>query len=340
MKYNRYLSMIMVLITVIFVFVSCMDGTGNKISNTSAPTNETPVQDTNILTENKFVPEPQNIVMIDRIYFNYETSICYAEHVIEAKYEGVEYYKRYCEYKFLVEKQYKGHIEEEYVYVQSVYSINSVSDTFGNFLTYKTYDTSFDKGESYILILDSVSWDIYDPHRPYLLSGDIIIPVENVSKSTMYGGQPLSEHSSMSKEDLSEYGLFIEYLKTRINEYDLSKEPVDVKVITSEKIEDVVENSDYIVKVKIVKADGYVFDEREERYSCEILTEYKGTLEDKSVRIHFFPGTVKVGKEYIVAINSITPNIDDLFYLSSKNSLFSVERENEIIELTGNTQNQ
>ncbi len=339
MRYNKYLAIIIVIVTMVLSVTSCAEKIESEMTNTSSQITETPdSQKTSILTNNGFIPNLNNIVMKDMIYFKYETCVHYANHVIQAKYEGVDYYKRYCEYKFLVEKQYKGHIQEEYIYVQNAYSITSVSAPSCS-LRYATYETSFTQGKSYILILDSGDLDIYDPHRPYLLMREIIIPVDDISKSTMYGGQPLLKHSSMSEEVLSEYSLFIEYLNSRIKEYDASEPPVDRKFIVSEKTDDVVSGSDYIIKIKIVDADDYIFDERVERYQCEILTEYKGEIDLNKVEINFFPGTVEVGKEYIVAINSISPNIDDLFYLSSKNSVFSLENETEIVEMIENIVN-
>lgn len=105
--------------------------------------------------------------------------------------------------------------------------------------------------------------------------------------------------------------------------------------IRSDKIEDIVALSPYILTVEI----GELFDRGRndwtdnDKYYVNIINELKGKVkEGTNIVIPFFPDTVTTGERYIVALD---PSSEDNFFwgLSSKNSVFDISRLDEILTL-------
>ena len=90
-------------------------------------------------------------------------------------------------------------------------------------------------------------------------------------------------------------------------------------------------DSDYVVRLKPKTQGDVLASGKTAIYDCEVIKQYKGILDTENIRVKFLLNTVDINSEYIVAINDSA--VSGLYILSSKNSVMSVDRENQILSL-------
>ena len=156
----------------------------------------------------------------------------------------------------------------------------------------------------------------------------------------MYG-EPLSEHSELKKLS-SEQELRDHILKV-ISEIDLSSKALysGDPYIKSTDMKSIIEGSEYVIKIKVERKE---FEGRENYnqniYRCIVTDSLSGELaKDEIINITFFPDTVCDGEEYIVAVDlRIDDRTPKLYHFSSKNSLFSTDQYDEIMQIINKAQ--
>ena len=171
----------------------------------------------------------------------------------------------------------------------------------------------------------------YEHGRYYPTSAGLYIPVTDISNSTMHGGESLLAHSELERlnteQELRDYILKIE----------LNSKPLYMgdPYILATDMPSIIEGSEYVVKVKI-QSQKYADSQHGNKdiYLCIVTESLIGDLErDEIIGVTFFPDTVSVGEEYILAVNLVldtaTPK---LYHFSSKNSLFSLSQYDQIKE--------
>jgi hypothetical protein len=103
----------------------------------------------------------------------------------------------------------------------------------------------------------------------------------------------------------------------------------------------IIEGSEYVLKIKVERKE---FEGRENYnqniYRCIVTESLSGEIaKDEIIDITFFPNTVCDGEEYIVAVNlSIDNRTPKLYHFSSKNSLFSIDQYDEIMQIINKAQ--
>nr|DAE45092.1 MAG TPA: hypothetical protein [Bacteriophage sp.] len=101
----------------------------------------------------------------------------------------------------------------------------------------------------------------------------------------------------------------------------------------------VIRKSKTIAKIKVLK-QKYAGNANinQNIYTCKVIEPLKGGVKaDEDVDIIFFPGTVTIGSEYVVALDEgILLDATMSYRLSSKNSLFSISGESNIKNLINN----
>lgn len=259
------------------------------------------------------------------VYSTFEEAIKSSTHIIKAKFEYYEEYDTYYSYLFKIEKQYKGNIEENYLYVYAEKCYVSVSskDYFFN------NSSEYVEGESYVLLLTR-HISVYNQNDRYLVVSGSFLPVNNLDSFGMYGDSNIKAHSDMSFIDLWSFKRFEKYLLKEIKKNPIHEEGYyGSDYIHSSDLNEIIENSGYVVRIKIIRQNLYAFDFDTEVCECEILKQYKGKIEKETVEIRFPLDTVHLDGEYIVALDS---SFISIYRFSSKNSLIDINRESDVLQ--------
>ena len=199
--------------------------------------------------------------------------------------------------------------------------------------SYSPSDMNYEVGKEYIFVLKYVV-GVYEEALSYCSpGGNIFLPVEDISNSTMYG-EALKNHSQLSKyNNLGQLISYItEYLQARPEQPTFVGNPY----IQSTDLATILKESPYVLRVELVKDMTESYNPTD-IFSCKVKEVLKGDAEvTPEVTVYFFKNTVKVGDEYIIALEPGYPDATDLFRFSSKNSLFTVDQQAEILQHLSN----
>ena len=263
----------------------------------------------------------------DIVYLTFEETIDAATNIVQAKYIEMEDLGTYYELLFNIEKQYKGNITEDYLYVYCEKSYVNVPekgyifDNLGEYIT----------GKSYILLLER-HVSVYYEHDMFLILSPTDLPVDTLKDLHIYGQETLTAHSSITESDTVTFQQFESYITNKVEESPLQgKSYYGTAYIDSSDIEIIVKDSDYVVRLKPKTQGDVLASGKTAIYDCEVIKQYKGILDTENIRVKFLLNTVDINSEYIVAINDSA--VSGLYILSSKNSVMSVDRENQILSL-------
>lgn len=263
----------------------------------------------------------------DIVYLTFEQTIDAATNIVQAKYIEMEDLGTYYELLFNIEKQYKGNITEDYLYVHCEKSYVNVPEKGYNFDNLGEYVT----GKSYILLLER-HISVYYEHDIFLILSGTYLPVDNLEKLHIYGQEALTAHSSIKESDTETFQQFENYITKKVDESPLKgKSYYGTAFIDSGDIEVIVKDSEYVVRLKPKTQGDGVASGKTAIYDCEVIKQYKGILDVENIKVKFLLNTVDMNSEYIVAINDSA--VSGLYILSSKNSVMSVNEENHILSL-------
>ena len=265
---------------------------------------------------------------IDTAYFTFEESMDIATNIVLAEYVGKEDKGRYCEFLFNIQKQYKGNLTENYLYVYRIKADVHIAEKGYSYNSLPNYV----EGKSYVLLLER-SISVYNEHDHFLPISGTLLPADNLNDLRIHGRQPLLSHSSMTKSDIKTFQRFESYITKRVKASSLpGKEYSGIPYIKSNDIETIVKESDYIVRLK-PKTQGDVLADATVICECELIKQYKGKINKELIEVKFFKNTVDIDSEYIVAMTETV--MTDRYVLSSKNSVMGVDKENQILSLLG-----
>lgn len=195
--------------------------------------------------------------------------------------------------------------------------------------SYSPADMNYEIGKEYIFIMQ-YTIGVYTEELSYCsVGGNIFLPVEDISNSTMRG-EALKKHAQITKyktvEQLVSY--ITEYLQARPEQPTFVGNPY----IQSTDLATILKESPYVLRVELVKDNTEYYNPTDIFY-CKIKEVLKGDAEVASeVTVYFFKNTVKVGDEYIIALEPSYEDATAHFRFSSKNSLFTVDRQDEILQ--------
>lgn len=163
------------------------------------------------------------------------------------------------------------------------------------------------------------------------VGANLHLPVSNLVQASIYG-EPLSDHSNLSiPADGAQ-----EYIENYFSSYDAGhlRPYTGTDYIKSDDIPTIIASSDYVLKVKLDEEVDEDIPKDRSNYNCTVVSVYKGDISPEDSTLIIFPkDSVTVGNEYIVALfDAGDTSSRRMFIFSSKNSLFDVSDENEILQ--------
>lgn len=240
--------------------------------------------------------------------------------VVTASLNKISERKNSREYDFSLTDTIVGSMSEVRFFVDEGYADVSVenSDT-----TYSTYDTQYEVGKEYILVLYKIS-SVYEERDKYMIAGDIFVEIDSADNITEYQRYHKAEKSPYkSVEEFSNYVRSVT---------DNSKERLiyGIPFTRSTKISEIVHASQYIVKAVVTEIENENPDRNRDTYICKVTERLRGSTKDQ-INIVLFKDTVSIGNEYLFLLNKDTE--DSLIYaLSSANSVVDVSKDKSIFD--------
>ncbi len=299
---------------------------GMACSNTSAPTS-TPKPTIIDLSAQATHSDRNTKVTIDTVSVPFEQVIKDATNVVKAECVQTVYDGKGYKHTFEVQKQYKGKLSDKQFYVE-FYPGAEVCIMDKGYSYIKS--NKFYPGNTYLLVL-GCNRSVYRAYNGYYFKEDICIPVENVSKASMYN-RPLHEYIDLTKTQAKSFHQVEQYIIKKCGESSSEGNYHGADYIRSEKLSDILTQSPYVLRLEIVSLvsdmaqSGFA-----ERYNCKVITVYKGHVQKEEVDVDFFPDTVSVGDQCIVAL--VDGTTAKYYQFSAKGSLISVDQEQEVLHI-------
>lgn len=250
---------------------------------------------------------------------DFDECISVATNIVSAKYIDAKQRGMYSDLTFEITEQLKGNIEEENIEEENIVVtvMNQYVEVMDTSIKYEQDYSKYSPGEEYVLILERHVSVYYDTDK-YLVIGDIFIPKKNISNSTIYGEENISNWVSEVDIEINNY----EAITSRIEKsVDMSPECgyYGTDYIHSDNIEDIKEQTEFIFEVKIVESTGGSENNNTESFNCEVLNCIKGEANGDVIEIIFIADTVEVGNEYRVMLSH--KGKANFYTLSSKYSV-------------------
>lgn len=270
-------------------------------------------------------------------YVTLEDCISEATDIVKAKCINVIEKPENVEYEFWVTENFLGENKDTNIFVfvqpEQMVEIISGSQKVNENDNYQE-NLKYTAGSEYYLILMKYI-DVYYDHDKYMVSYSApFIPAADISSSSMYG-ESLLKHSSAktlsTEEDLCAH------ITKCISEIDWSERSgyYGIPYITDTDTTAIIEKSTYILKIKITEQKYAEKKGNKNIYLCTVTETLKGEVkENETIGVEFFPDTISIGEEYIVALNDVDYTATPQTYIfSSKNSLFSTAEYENILEI-------
>ena len=281
--------------------------------------------------------ETLTITQLYARYVTFEDCISDATDIVKAKCIDVIESSKNVEYEFSVTESFLGESKGSniFVFVQPDQMVEIISgahkvnesDNYQENLKYSI------GSEYYLILMKHI--DVYYDHDRYMVAYSApFIPAADVSSSTMYG-ESILKHSSAetlkTEEDLREY------ITKCISDIDWSKKLgyYGIPYITNTDAATIIEKSMHVLKIKITEQKYANKSGNKNIYLCSVTETLKGTVKkDETIGIEFFPDTISIGEEYIIALNDVDyTSTPQTYIFSSKNSLFSTTEYESILEI-------
>lgn len=287
------------------------ESTAGETERVSTDTSETDASQEN-LTETM---GSQQMIYASVIPMTFEEYVANASNIVRAKYLGARVEGNLAYLSFEPLSQIEGQIEEETFNV--VRRLDTVYYSTTGEYRYTGDYSRYVVGEEYLLVLEKHVSVYYDCDRYYVL-GDIFIPKTLDAGATMLGYEELAQFVTAEENITSTYSEICDYIE------EIAKEnPGKSEYVESTDLQDIVEGSTYIFKVKVEKYEGGAESNNTERFYCTVSEQLKGIPDGDRVLIIFVADTVEIGSEYIVLLDKVDETA--IFYvLSSKNSVYPV----------------
>ena len=264
-------------------------------------------------------------------YMSFEELITASTDVIKGKCLGCEEQENYVIYTFEVLERYAGEDTQEPIHVYVPFRAISVAESD---ISYPTTDITYQTEKSYYLILERTI-DVYAEHDRYInVGGNIYLPAFNLEDSSLYG-QTITTHSKAA--NLTNEKELLSHITSVLSQRPSTdtKQYWGTKYITSNDTNKIIAESTHVLKVQIdTDITGRSIEDRNV-FVCTVLSSLKGDVTpNTAVSIVFPKNAVKIGDHYIVALYELPNNTPRHFVFSAKNSLFQVQQEELLKNLT------
>ena len=283
----------------------------------------------NITTPNPIVNGDNIYGVVNNIdnsmqYMTLEELCLHANEVVSARYLGGTIENGVCKLEFVIIERHKGVGNETSLHLTYQPSDNHIYDDY--------VFAPFEKGETYLLLLEKKSQTVYDKTDLYsFVSSQLVLSISNIANCSLYG-ESLEKHmksSNISAPQTTDQ--LINYI------LECSKNVPDEKsseliYIQSTDLNAVISGSDYVVKATVGNCRFTGSDGRVTHY-CTIESSYKGDLKVATeIEVLFPKDAVAIGDSFILIVNKFT-NTASSFILTSDNSIIDVSQEEIIIEI-------
>ena len=228
------------------------------------------------------------------------------------------------EYEFKVKQVLKGDIPADVIRVMQMKGYASLPTSVTSL---KIGGRIYEEGKEYILVMCQYDYVFQTELKYKLFPAAPYLPMKNLEESTLYG-EPIPELAENSS---------IEYITELIEQAKKSYEEFGYgfRYSTATDIPTIVEESDIVIKVKVLRITSDVPEDRTS-YICSVLEVLKedsiGELVGReNLEALLLKSSAKVGEEYVFLLNrdDATP----LFLASSRNSVFLSTDEEEVKEI-------
>ena len=197
---------------------------------------------------------------------------------------------------------------------------------------------SFFEDQKYLLLLRRHGKSVTNDEEVLFFASNFYIPLyDNVTP--IYGWAKWKDKDlkdsikDQTVKNAFNNGTFIDYIVEQVKDNPLI---IEHPYIESTDINDIINGSD-VLKVHINNLSVTSYDGTRETFSCNLLEALKGKQYTSSqISIAFEAGDVKVGQDYIVAVEAAENAGDSFFVVSSKNSVFELSEENNIKAIINN----
>ncbi len=266
---------------------------------------------------------------IDFAYYpTFEEDLIGATHIFFATFKGVYINTMdLVEYKFHVDQTLKGKKIDSIIYVDS--SVVGKCDLERTGLPFK-------KGDRYLLVVQRER-SLYKDHDIYYPPFYSIIPLDDLKSSTLFNVSA-NEFSNFNFNEKATAASLKHYIEKVISSDETKKAPefIGLNYTESNKLSDIVEASQYICQVKIIKSRSKGIIANSELVYCKMVKPIYGDFKADTIGnilvINFIADTVKIGEEYIVMLIK-GADTSKIYNISSKKSVRSVREYNRIVRL-------
>lgn len=261
-------------------------------------------------------------------YLSLEQIFYKATDIVEAKFVGAENNGMYVVNEFEVCKRYVGQETDDNILFYVERNLSSSTANNGVAYSYSTNDLVFEKGERYYLALRRYESVFYEQQIYLEIAGNLYIPASDVSKSFIYG-EPVTNHTD-SLNTLNTEQDIVNYINYQLEHNPNPQRALydGIKPTRSKDLKTIVNDSDSILRLRINESESKLDDR--ESFTCTVTSVLKGNCTYEKISVTFLKGTVKQGKEYIVALNEVE---GAYFTPSSRNSVFSTFKEKKIMKI-------
>jgi len=296
--------------------------------------------------ETEPLPEHSEIILEPERTFEYEyltfedTLLEFATDVVVAQYVRHRLFSdNITEFEFVVSERILGNAADRiFIYVRHTNA--NVSGGEMN-VTYEPGDLVFSPGVEYLLPLTAINSPYAMTHEDgFVFIRNIVVNLDDPQSSIMYS-EPLYLHiEGLDFNSRSNSRHQIEVYVENLTRDIISPR----EVIRSERIEDIILGSPYVLVVEI--SDPFRLSDRQgvtdvmrtDIYNATIIQVLKGTIEignlDGEFAVIFFADTVLPGEQHIVAVSPIEEG-SPWFEFTSRNSLFHMDQLDEILTILG-----
>lgn len=263
----------------------------------------------------------EDSIEFEEEYMTFQDSIAASDVAIEGEYlEKIEH-EHYVEYKFSVKKCLYGNITDDTIYLYSNIGSSYVESID---YSYILNDDVYEPGLNYILIMERYQSILYD-HDRYMLATDLFL-CEDLGEYTLYS----DKIDIPSDKSIEEYICSIRetagYEETEMTLPETAYE---------NEIAQMVSESAYIGKVRILElfSEGLVHNGN--TYRCSIETLYQGsdinTYEDGTILLTLLKNSVVIGEEYVIGFSPVEDDNSLIYQQTTADSVY--ENENIIPEI-------
>lgn len=252
-------------------------------------------------------------------YFDLEEGINMASYVVAAKCMQVYSDVQYTYAVFAPVNTLKGEIKEDTIIVRG----NNHATIYVDEYIYVDDVARYEMGEEYLLVLDRYI-SVYNEYDYYQRLGGIFISRGTLEGATMFGYASIVEMLQNTNIVCENYKGLVDYVENIIKENPTGTGSNGTDYIRSDKLEDIVEQTKTILRVKIT--DHWVIGNNKDREDCYCIVEetLKGEEITGEINVVVPYESVNTGEEYIFLLSKVHET-SGFYIMSSKNSVYSVE---------------